>query len=466
MRSRRPAPGTGVARPGSVRAVRPAVLLTAAVLVLAGPTGCTGAAEPGWTDVTPPGVHPSTVFAAAGTVLVGGQEATPDGRPALRRWDGSGWAVVPVTPATGYGQVATFVAGAVDRQGRVMLMGTATGGAHLNPRWTTWIGTVAGEGSEGGPTAGVVEEPQTAETFGGWDAGGVTAVTYGSDPSVVGVWSVGAGATAIAVWRHQGSTWVRQASPPEFAGAPPGITEGATAAAAVGAMTVLVGLQTELTGGTVHQRAQLWRSTGWPTAGPWIRLDLDPAPALATGSTTEPATGSTGQPGTGRATGSTVRSSTAGPTAGDPGSDRGAGPAAGGTGAGPTGAGSATPGPPDSVATDVTCTVQDCLVAGRRDGRLAVWRVAGDRVEPVPVPDQAVDPAAAPRIARDGTRTVVAVGTGPQTPAQLLLGTGDGDWAAVAGPPGDVRGLAVDAGAVLLLRRDAAGTQDLQRRPA
>lgn len=244
------------------------VVVASALALLA---GCTESAMPSWSLVTPPGMVPAVLFAGADGVFVGGQ-TIGSAAPVLLARAGVGWQEMPVTPMTGYGQVATLVAGAADPAGRLVLMGTATGGAHLNPRWTTWIGD----------GAGIVEEPQSPETFGGWNAGGITGVTFGAEPAIVGAWSVDAGATGLAVWRHQGATWSRQPDPPVFVGAPPATTESATAATAVGSTTVIVGLETQLVGGSVRQRAELWRSDG----GPWTRLDLDTSSGSASAADT------------------------------------------------------------------------------------------------------------------------------------------------------------------------------------
>jgi hypothetical protein len=360
------------------------VVLVLAVALLTG--GCTGPATPSWQVVTPPGMIPSALFAGPAGTFVAGQ-AAPGTAPVLDRRDGDDWRSVPATAATGYGQVATFVAGATDPAGRIVLLGTATGGAHLNPRWTTWIGDAAG----------LVEEPQTPETFGGWDAGGVTTVVDAAEPAIVGAWSVDGGATGVAVWRHRASAWVREPSPAVFVGSPPATTESATAAAAVGATTVIVGLQTDLAGGAVRQRAEFW----WSDGGTWSRTDLDTSGA-------------------------------------------------------------------DSAATDVACSDAECLVVGRQDGVLAAWRVSGSggsdiRVEPVALPDRPVDHYTGhPRVARDGPLVVIAVGAG----SELFTGTDGRTWTSVPTPAGDVRGLVVHDGTILLLLRDGSGAQQVYLRPA
>lgn len=360
---------------------RPSFAVGVVVLAVALLAGCNGPQTPAWRVVTPPGMTPSALFVGANAVFVGGQAAAPDAAPVLDRQDGDGWREVPATAATGYGQVATFVEGAANPAGRIVMMGTATGGAHLNPRWTTWIGD----------DAGIVEQPQTSETFGGPNAGGITGVTYGAEPAIVGSWSLDAGATGVAVWRRQASTWAREPSPPVFVGSPPTTIESATAATAVGSTTVIVGLQTDLAGGAVHQRAELWRSDG----GAWSRTDMDTSGA-------------------------------------------------------------------DSAATDVTCTDTDCLVVGRSDGDLAVWRVSDDHdVARIDVPTRSVDHyTGAPRVARDSALTAIAVGAG----AELLTSTDGRSWTDSPTPVGEVRGLAVRDGAILLLLRDSAGAQQVYQR--
>jgi hypothetical protein len=217
-----------------------------------------------WSVVTPPDFSPTALTTARGALLVGG--ASPAGTPALAVGSGGSWRQVPVTPVSGYGKQATLVHLAADRDGGVVAIGTATGGAHLNPRWTAWIGTVDG---------GITEEPQTVETFGGPDAGGITGVTAGNDPLVVGTWSVGAGGLAVATWRHSGAVWQREPTTDALSGTGDAQTT-ATAAASTTVHTVIVGLETSLPGGTVHQQAVAW--TRPRAGGEWTRIDLDVSP--------------------------------------------------------------------------------------------------------------------------------------------------------------------------------------------
>ncbi len=243
------------------------VVAAIAVLVVAGcTTGSDGdrsgsAGSESWTVVTPPDIEPVALTSVGDTVLVGGASQRQQPRLSVRR-NGS-WEPIPVTPTTGYGAKATLLYVAADGDGRLVAIGTATGGAHLNPRWTAWIGSVDG---------GIVEEPQTMETFGGPEAGGITGVVAGADPLVVGTWTLPAGGLGVATWRHSGALWQRAPSAPSLSGTGNSQTT-ATAAAATSSGTVIVGLETSLPGGTLHQRAVAWlRQRNDPD---WLRIDLD-----------------------------------------------------------------------------------------------------------------------------------------------------------------------------------------------
>ena len=349
--------------------------------------GCAAEAPAPWRLVTPTGVAPTSMFVGPAGWYVGGAGEGP----VLVVRDGDAWRGVPTTPASGYGRVATLLYLAADPAGRVVALGTATGGAHLNPRWTAWLGN----------TSGIVEEPQTVETFGGPEAGGITGVVYGDEPGVVGAWSLGPGGIGVAVWRHAWATWLREPSRPALAGSPPAVMESATAVTAVGGSTVLVGIQTSLVAGGVQQRAVLWRSDG--PGGDWRRIDLDAAAADSADA---------------------ERADT------------------------------------DSAATDVACADDGCLVVGRSGDTLAGWQVTGDRVESVALPRREVDRyLAEPRVARDGQLTAIAVGDG----SGLLTRRGAGPWTASTTPAGQVRTIGVDHGKVVLLLRGPDGDQQVYR---
>jgi hypothetical protein len=213
-----------------------------------------------WVLSTPPGLVPTALSAGVNGVLVGGATPGDPHQPLIAVVQGGTWQNVPAAAATAYGGRATILHLAMSGE-QVAAMGTVTGGAHLNPRWSAWIGT----------TAGVTEEPQTVETFGGPAAGGITGLVGGGDPMIIGTWSMAPGVTGVASWRHQDRTWLRQPSPPVLAGAATELTT-ATATAATGSGVVISGLTTTFRHGVVHQQAVLWVARG---ADGWARFDLD-----------------------------------------------------------------------------------------------------------------------------------------------------------------------------------------------
>jgi hypothetical protein len=248
----------------------PALLLAVLILIAACTSGSSDQATGNWELVTPAGMAPASLSAGSAGVLVGGASDGPDQHPqfALRR--AGAWQNVPATATTAYGGMGTIVHAGMSRDGSIVAIGNVSGGAHLNPRWSAWIGT----------TSGLTEEQQTVETFGGPEAGGITGVLTvdapdGPMPLVVGMWSVVPGLTGIATWRHDAalkpSTWVRQPSPPVLAGTKQGLVS-ATAAVNADPGVMIAGLETTFDGSKVHQRAVVWMS---PDAVSWTRVDLD-----------------------------------------------------------------------------------------------------------------------------------------------------------------------------------------------
>lgn len=128
---------------------------------------------PLWTLVSPPGMSSAAMDVTTSGVLVGGAALSGPRQPRLEVLRGTSWTKVPISTVAGYGQQATLVHVSMDSAGRIVVIGTATGGAHLNPRWSTFVGNAAG----------IDEEPQTMTTFGGEDAGGITDVLAGKIPS-------------------------------------------------------------------------------------------------------------------------------------------------------------------------------------------------------------------------------------------------------------------------------------------
>lgn len=236
----------------------PTALLVAVVLVLG---ACTSTPVPsGWTTVDlPGGVRPTSVSSAGGDVLVGGASGTGDAqRPRLARLSGGSWHEVPLAARSLYGAKATLVHVAQSGS-RIVAIGTAVGGAHLNPRWSVWVGT----------SDGLTEQPQGTETFGGEDAGSLTGIVA-VPPTIVGTWSVTSGQIGTATWGSSGAAWVRQTDPPTVVGGPSEQTTPSAVATLDGEL-VLSGVVTSLDA-TTRQRAVVWTAD---PGGSWSRTDLD-----------------------------------------------------------------------------------------------------------------------------------------------------------------------------------------------
>ncbi|GAA4358626.1 hypothetical protein GCM10023087_32560 [Microbacterium rhizosphaerae] len=109
------------------------------------------------------------------------------------------WTRLRTHAVTGYGEVAQFIMG-TDAAGRVVAYGQAYGGAHSNPRPTTWAGDLRRLNEH--------EQPYTL--FGGEDAIGVTAMTSSARRTLIsGAWD-GPHGYGAAVWLTQdGVRWMR-----------------------------------------------------------------------------------------------------------------------------------------------------------------------------------------------------------------------------------------------------------------
>lgn len=219
----------------------------------------------GWQTISlPDAMVPSTIEHRGDSLLVGGQARNGDTlAPALAKIavtdEASEPEPVTLTPSTPYGEVADLVSltGSGDQ---VVAIGVARGGAHANPRWTIWTGSLDQ----------VIDRPQTFETFGGWDAGTLIGVAVDArGPLVVGTWQ-GVHGLDGAIWRAKGERWVRQPSPPPLANAatkqvsPRFIDQQSD-----GSVTVS-GSVLDLSGG-VRQSAATWHEVG----GTW---ELTPLP--------------------------------------------------------------------------------------------------------------------------------------------------------------------------------------------
>ena len=127
----------------------------------------------------PDGVTPVTLTPMDDSVLVGARHESAQLAPRLLVLRRGSWSQVPLRPDSFYADRARWRSVVTDGE-RIFAFGDAPGGAHSNPRWTTWAGDLSG----------VREYPQFFETFGGWGAGGLTGMTlYEGQPLIFGSWT-------------------------------------------------------------------------------------------------------------------------------------------------------------------------------------------------------------------------------------------------------------------------------------
>ncbi|GAA3386973.1 hypothetical protein [Cryptosporangium minutisporangium] len=146
-------------------------------------------------------VLPRTLAHDGDAVLVAGERHGRDGyTPAA--WVVRGRTATPLVlrPRSAYSFSADLVAGSLAGDA-VTLLGQRAGGAHGNPRWTIWSGSV---------TRGVDDLPQTFETFGGPDSLGLVALSaLPGRPLLLGNWEQEDDRAGPALWRSSGSRWIR-----------------------------------------------------------------------------------------------------------------------------------------------------------------------------------------------------------------------------------------------------------------
>lgn len=202
-----------------------------------------------------------------GGLLVGRYDATAPTRSAVQLVEGDGRVrSVPLEQGPGYAAEAQLVS-ISSAGGRVIALGEARGGAHGNPRSTVWSGDLTL----------LREQPQTFETFGGWDAGGVAGSAYGNDgPILIGGWRAASGpGFDVAVWRPDGDRWVR-ADPDPALRATETRQPAAAAVTATGDHYVAVGSVTDL-GAAPRVTPTAWVASA--AGGPWEEVPLPRATA-------------------------------------------------------------------------------------------------------------------------------------------------------------------------------------------
>lgn len=240
-------------------------LVAATALTL---TACTSPApEAGrWQPVDLPG--PGRVVTLTGTddgLLVGRYDEGARERASLTVVgpDGSSRPVEMDTRWEWAGREAELLS-VSEHEGEVVALGGHRAGAHGNVRWTVWSGDLDE----------VVEQPQTFETFGGWDAGGIAGTAAAqAGPVILGSWvDPGRHGLDVAVWTRHGDRWTRAARPGS------GLAATADRQPSPGAVTdlpdvglVAVGWVTVL-GERIRDEAVLW--TAADPAGPWREVSL------------------------------------------------------------------------------------------------------------------------------------------------------------------------------------------------
>jgi hypothetical protein len=212
----------------------------------------------------PAGVEASSLAVTTAGLLVGGRASSGGDHPVLYVVDASS-AVrpVPLHPHSPYAKVADIVSVAVAGD-HVVGLGVAHGGAHANFRWTVWSGS----------TNGLVEYPQTFETFGDQSAGGLLDIVFSSaGPVIAGTWVAREGGLDGAVWLARGHRWIRQSSAGTALANTPQLRVAPRAASGGGTMIISGSLITSDNG--VHQQAAIWIQTS-PDAS-WMLLELPDA---------------------------------------------------------------------------------------------------------------------------------------------------------------------------------------------
>jgi hypothetical protein len=212
-----------------------------------------------WSAVDlPESMAPRSLAVSGQDLLIGGRSSAGGDHPVLAAVPGNGAArSVPLKPQSPYAKTADLVSLDADAA-RVVALGAAHGGAHSNFRWTVWRGT----------TAGLVEYPQTFETFGGQSAGSLTDVVLTANgPVIAGSWSSESGkGLDAAVWLPKGDRWVRSPSAGTSLANTDLVQVAPWSATAHGPAMIITGSLITF-GNGLQQTAAVWtwpsRSAGW-----------------------------------------------------------------------------------------------------------------------------------------------------------------------------------------------------------
>ncbi len=257
-----------------------AVVAVVVVLLTAGmASGCSLDRAAGWTAIGPPSAQAvgsvMTLTAAGDSLLVGLASGNPQITPVLQVWSGEAWRELPVAPTSPYAKLAVWASIVAGPDGSLVAVGGARGGAHANVRWTVWTGNLS---------AGLTEQEQTFETFGGWGAGDkIGPVITGAGPLLIGSWDSARTGLDLDVWLPEGQRWVRQSSAGTALESTPEAMVSGRSVIPWGVGALISGSVLRLGGDAVRTTPAVWRSTSGGTG--WTRIDLPD------GGTTAEATG-------------------------------------------------------------------------------------------------------------------------------------------------------------------------------
>jgi len=225
-----------------------------AAALLAG--GCS--APPDWRQIELGTLQPVSLAATGEQLLVGGSTS---GAPALALLSASGQAsMLALHPDGPEAEEAELVQLAV-RGDQLQALGRMISGAHSNPRWTVWDGSLA--------TSSLTSHPQEFFTFGGHDAGPLLDTDWvAGKPVILGSRTTATGARA-ALYQNSGPTWRELAQRPAELASTTTSQLGFGALASTGERLVIAGDEVPLTQ-PLRQHPLVWVGT---PGGAWTRLE-------------------------------------------------------------------------------------------------------------------------------------------------------------------------------------------------
>lgn len=226
-----------------------------------------------WTEHRLPDGMDAVTLASAGDALVIGAWAPDRPNPRLLVLRGGNLTEAHVDGVSPYAAVARWLSVAV-RDGQLVAVGGARGGAHANVRWTVWAGDL------GGQPPRLVEQPQPFGVFGGWGAGDLTGIAFaGSQPVVAGAWQSSRTGNDVSLWFRSGDRWARQDSTGSPLGSTPLALNGARFVTSTGDGLALAGSVTDLGKSSIASVPALWTAPG--AHGPWTLVRLPASQRIA-----------------------------------------------------------------------------------------------------------------------------------------------------------------------------------------